>query len=325
MEVDAELPAYVPHPCQVTKGAGYVLPDGSVQIIGAQGMDVAFRNLNALFAETHPGLKFTMNLHGAATAIGGLYCKVSAFGPNVREFWPSEIGAFRMTYGYEPTAIRVAHGAFATVSKANPIAVLVNRKNPIEKLTTEQVARIFSTGGGRGDITSWGQLGLTGDWAHHKIHPIGPSPTTGNIQGVAVFMMQYHFGGYPYCPQYEEAWSTAAVVKRVSEETSAIGFASFDGFEGKSLPNLKIVSVAEREGGYYSRCSKEDVVAGRYPYLRNVYLYINREPGKPLDPFVKEYLEMVLSREGQREMIAQDAGFLPLSAAEAAVERTKLQ
>ncbi len=325
LSVDPALPAYQPQPYAHPKDAGYLLPDGSIKIIGAQGMDVVFENLNALFMQSHPEAKFTMELKGAATAIGGLYTGVSAFGPNVRGFWIAEISAFRMTFGYEPTAIKVAHGAFATISKANPIAVFVNQKNPLEKLTTEQVARIFSSGGGRGDITYWGQVGATGEWARHRIHPIGPSATSGNVQGVAIFMKQAHFGDVPFAANFEEALSTAAVLKRVSEETSAIGFASFDGFQGKTMPDLKVLAIAKDENGYYSKASPEDVVARKYPYTRDIYVYVNRAPGKPLNPFVKEYLRMVLSKEGQQAFIAQDAGFLPLDAGEAVAERAKLQ
>jgi phosphate transport system substrate-binding protein len=325
LPVDPALPSYRPQPYAHPKDAGYLLPDGSIRIVGAQGMDVAFKNLNALFAQSHPEAKFTMDLKGAATAIGGLYTNVSAFGPNVRGFWTAEISAFRMTFGYEPTAIKVAHGAFATISKANPIAIFVNKKNPVERLTTEQVARIFSTGGGRGDIAYWGQAGATGEWARHRIHPIGPSATSGNVQGVAIFMKQAHFGDLPFSANYEEALSTAAVLKRVSEETSAIGFASFDGFQGKAMPDLKVLAIGEAEGGYYSSASPDDVLTRKYPYTRDIYIYINRAPGQPLNSFVKEYLRMVLSKEGQQAFIGQDAGFLPLDAREAAAELAKLQ
>ena len=325
LAVDPALPNYVPRPYAHPKDATYLLPDGSIRIVGAQGMDVALKNLNALFAQSHPEAKFTLDLKGAATAIGGLYTGVSAFGPNVRGFWTAEISAFRMTFGYEPTAIKVAHGAFATISKANPIAIFVNEKNPVEKLTAEQVARIFSTGGGRGDITYWGQVGATSEWARHRIHPIGPSATSGNVQGVAIFMKQAHFGDFPFAADYEEALSTAAVLKRVSEETSAIGFASFDGFQEKSMPGLKVLAIAKNEGGYYSRASSEDVVTRKYPYTRDIFIYVNRAPGQPLNPFVKEYLRMILSKEGQRAFIAQEAGFLPLDAGELATELAKLQ
>ena len=325
LAVDPLLPSYRPQPYTHPAEAGYLRPDGSIRIVGAQGMDVAFKNLNALFVQSHPSAKFAMELKGAATAIGGLYTGVSAFGPNVRAFWIAEISAFRMTFGYEPTAIKVGRGAFATISKANPIAIFVNAKNPIEKLTTEQVARIFSSGGGRGDVTHWGQVGVTGEWSRHRIRPIGPSATSGNVQGVAIFMKQAHFGDHPFATGYEEALSTAAVLKRVSEESSAIGFASFDGFQGKTTTGLKILAIGETEPGYYSKASPADVLARKYPYTRDIYIYVNRAPGRPLDPFVQEYLRMVLSKEGQSAFVAQEAGFLPLDAREVGVELAKLQ
>jgi len=322
--VAPDLPAYQPQPYVPTEHAGYLLPDGSIRIVGAQGMDVAFKNLNARFVQAHPGVKFAMDLKSAATAIGGLYTGVSAFAPIVREFWVSETGAFRMVFGYEPTAIKIAHGAFATISKANPIAIFVNRRNPIDKLTTEQVARIFSSGGGKGDITHWGQVGASGAWAGHRIHPIGPSATNGNIQGVAVFMKQSHFDDRPFAADYEEVLNTASVYARVNEETSAIGFASFDGLHGKNLADIKVLAIADRDGGYYSNASQEDIVARKYPYTRDIYIYVNRAPDKPLDPFVREYLRLVLSKDGQQALGDPDAGFLPLDAGEAAAELAKL-
>jgi len=318
--VDADLPAYQPQPYTLPPGASYVRADGAIRIIGAHGMDVAFKNLNALFARAHPEAKFSVELKGAATAIGGLYTGASAFAPNVRAFWPAEIAAFRMVFGYEPTRIKVAHGALSAVSKANPIAVFVNRRNPIERLTREQVARIFSTGGGAGDITFWGQAGAPAAWARRRIHPIGPSATNGNIQGVAVFMKQEHFDDRPFAANYEEAWSTAAVLQRVSEEPSAIGFASFDGFQGRANTELKILAIAGEADDAYVDLSTENVIARRYPFTRDIYIYVNRAPGRPLDPFVKEYLRCVLSREGQEAMTAQENGFLPLDAGEVAAE-----
>jgi phosphate transport system substrate-binding protein len=324
LAVDPALPPYEPQPYSHPAGAGYLLPDGSIRIVGAQGMDVAFKNLNALFVQAHPEAKFQLDLKSAATAIGGMYTGVSAFGPNVRGFWVAEISAFRMTFGYEPTPIKVAHGAFSTISKANPIAIFVNQRNPIDRLTTEQVARIFSTGGGNGDLAYWGQVGAAGEWARHRIHPIGPSNSSGNVQGVAIFMKQSHFGDFPFAAGYEEALSTAAVVKRVKAETSAIGFASFDGLQGQAGAGLKVLAIGDRAGGYFSRASQADVLARKYPYTRDIYIYVNRAPGQPLNSFVREYLRLVLSQPGQRAFSSAEAGFLPLDGSEVAAERAKL-
>ena len=64
------------------------------------------------------------------------------------------------------------------------------------------------------------------------------------------------------------------------------------------------------------------MVTGKYPLARFLYVYVNRAPGKPLDPLVREFLKLVLSREGQ-EVVVKD-GYLPLTAAIVSEERKKL-
>jgi phosphate transport system substrate-binding protein len=44
---------------------------------------------------------------------------------------------------------------------------------------------------------------------------------------------------------------------------------------------------------------------------RYVYIYVNRAPGKPLEPKVKEFLKLVLSKEGQ-QVVADERVFIPL-------------
>jgi len=87
---------------------------------------------------------------------------------------------------------------------------------------------------------------------------------------------------------------------------------------------VKVVALADKEGGEYSRGTAEDVSAGRYPYNRYVYFYVRRLPGQPVDPFVKEYLRLVLSKEGQQMVAGEANGYVPLNAREAAEELAKL-
>jgi len=84
-----------------------------------------------------------------------------------------------------------------------------------------------------------------------------------------------------------------------------------------------MVPLAEEEGAPYAGASLVDVSAGAYPFSPYLMLYVNHEPGKPLDPFIKEYARMVLSREGQAIIAAQKdspGGYLPLTAPEVARE-----
>ncbi len=53
-------------------------------------------------------------------------------------------------------------------------------------------------------------------------------------------------------------------------------------------------------------------MSGKYPLSRYLYVYINKDPKKPIDPLTREFLKFVLSKEGQ-EIVVKD-GFLPLTA-----------
>jgi len=86
---------------------------------------------------------------------------------------------------------------------------------------------------------------------------------------------------------------------------------------------VKNLSLAAKAGGPYSNGTYEDVVSGKYPLSRFLYIYVNKAPGKPLDPVVREFLKLVLSREGQ-DIVVKD-GYYPLSAKIVQEELAKLR
>jgi phosphate transport system substrate-binding protein len=65
------------------------------------------------------------------------------------------------------------------------------------------------------------------------------------------------------------------------------------------------------------------VVAGKYPLARFLYVYVNKAPGKELDPVVREFLKFVFSKEGQ-EIVVKD-GYMPLPARIVTEELARLQ
>jgi len=82
---------------------------------------------------------------------------------------------------------------------------------------------------------------------------------------------------------------------------------------GRKNAQAKPLALAVKEDGPYIEATKENFINRTYPLVQSMWLYINREPGKPIDPKVKEFLRYILSREGQR-IVAQDNGILPLPA-----------
>lgn len=318
--VDPGLPAYRPAPARPPAGVGYVKPDGSVRmVVGNHGMKTILDGFNTLFEKTHPGSKFALEFNRLGNTINlpALTYGTTMLGPMGREAMPAELLSYRETHGVDPLVIRIAHGTIVSQNKAAPLAIYVNKANPIEKLTIEQVERIFTTGGPGGDITHWGQLGLGKEWQTSAIHPYG----TPEVSGFGSFMLQVKMHNRTFQPSYESFPLAAQIVKRIGEDVGGIGFLAL----GFLTPEVKLVAIAEQQNGNYSLGSAEDVMAGKYAYDRYVYFYVRRLAGEAIDPFVKEYIRLVLSKEGQQIIAAEPDGFLPLNASEANEELAKLR
>ncbi len=315
-QVDPSLPSYQPRAVEPPRGAGYVLPDGSIRIIGAEHVETIVQGFNALFVKSYPAAKFTLLLKGTTTAMPALTHGMTLFAPMGREVNGVELVPYEKIVGEKPIEIRAAHASPTSEKLATSLALYVNKANPIERLTTEQLARIFATGHAKSDITHWGQVGLKGEWALRAIHPYG----TPEYTGFGAYMEKHHIGGLPFSPAFESYGNTAGILKRVSDDTAGIGFAAM----GRLAPQLKIVALADKEGGDFSAGSQEDIVAGKYAFGRYLYFYVRRVANQPLDPFVKEYMRVVLSKEGQQIIAAQPDGYLPLNPGEVAEELAKL-
>jgi phosphate transport system substrate-binding protein len=75
------------------------------------------------------------------------------------------------------------------------------------------------------------------------------------------------------------------------------------------------------DGGPYYQACKENLIQRKYPLTRIASIYVNRAPGKPVDPTVKEFLRYILSSEGQQDIL-REGRYLPLSQ-EAILEQLK--
>jgi phosphate transport system substrate-binding protein len=117
----------------------------------------------------------------------------------------------------------------------------------------------------------------------------------------------------------KEQPGSASVVQGITSDRYGIGYSGI----GYRTSGVKVVPLAESEGGAVSGGSYEDVVSGTYPLARYLYLYVNRPPGKPLDPLVHEFVKLILSRDGQ-EVVVKD-GYLPLTAQLVSEEQAKLR
>jgi phosphate transport system substrate-binding protein len=282
---------------------------GGLTSVGSDTMN----NMMTLWAETfrkyYPNVSIQVEGKGSSTAPPALSAGTAQFGPMSRAMRAAEIDTFEGRYGYKPTELKTSYDA---------LAVYVNKDNPIEKLTLAQVEAIFSKSRRRGykeNITTWGQLGLTGDWANRPISLYGRNSASGTYG----FFKEHTLKNGDYKDTVKEQPGSASVVQGVAEDRFGIGYSGI----GYRTSDVKLVPIAENERMPYSDGNYADVQSGKYPLWRFLYIYINKPPNRPLDPLVAEFVKLMFSKEGQ-EAVVKD-GYMPLSAALAQQELAKVK
>jgi len=270
-------------------------------------------NLMTLWAEEYkhlyPNVNIQIQAAGSSTAPPALTEGTSNLGPMSREMKSEEIATFEAKYKYKPTAIAVAIDA---------LAVYVNKDNPIQGLSIPQVDAIFSATrkcGYANDITTWGQLGLTGDLAGSPIQIYGRN----SVSGTYGYFKENALCKGDYKNTVNEQPGSASVVQGVTKSVNGIGYSGI----GYKTSGVKPVSLARKEGEDPIPATTENALSGKYPLSRFLFVYVNKDPNKPLSPLEKEFIKMVLSRVGQ--MVVVKDGFIPLPAAIAAKEMAKIE
>ena len=298
VEVDPDIKPY-------TKVGGV---SGNLNSIGSDTVN----NLMTFWAEgfnrLYPNVKIQIEGKGSSTAPPALILGTAQIGPMSRAMKPTEIDSFERRYGYKPTQIRTSLDA---------LAVYVNKDNPIKGLNFSQVDAIFSKtrkGGYREDITTWGKLGIIGEWANRAISTYGRNSASGTY---GYFKKKALFKG-DYKNTVKEQPGSASVVQGVTEDRYAIGYSGI-GYKTSGVRAVPLV----KKGNAYKEAVIENVLDGSYPLARFLYVYINKKPGKPLDSLILEFVKYILSKEGQ-EVVIKD-GYIPLPASVIEEEFGKLK
>ncbi len=282
-----------PNIAEYTRSSGV---SGNLSSVGSDTL----ANLMTLWAEDfkreYPNINIQIQAAGSSTAPPALTEGTSNIGPMSRKMKDKEIESFERKYGYKPTAIRVAIDA---------LAVFAHKDNPIEGLTIPQVDAIFSSTrkcGASSDVTTWGDLGLTGAWQNRAIQLYGRN----SVSGTYGYFKKHGLCKGDYKNTVNEQPGSASVVQSVSASVNSIGYSGI----GYVTSGVKAVPLAKAEGKPFVEATPENAVKGEYPLSRFLYIYVNKHPNKPLAPLEREFLKLVLSRQGQ-QVVVKD-GYIPL-------------
>jgi len=271
---------------------------GNLNSIGSDTLNNLMTYWAEGFRKHYPNVNIQIEGKGSTTAPPALIEGTAQIGPMSRPMKNEEIEKFEKKYGYKPTAIGVA---------LDSLAVYVHKDSPLQSLSLTQVDAIFSKNRKRGaaeDIVTWGQLGLKGDLANRPLSIYGRNSASGTYG----FFKEHALKKGDYKDTVKEQPGSASVVQGVTEDKAGIGYSGI----GYMTSGVKALALSDKDGATAYEPTYENVLSDKYPLGRMLYLYVAKEPNKPLPKMVEEFIKYVLSKEGQ-EVVVKD-GYLPLPA-----------
>lgn len=285
--VDAKIKKYTP-----TAGVA-----GNLNSIGSDSLNNLMTYWAEGFKKKYPNVNIQIEGKGSSTAPPALIAGSAQLGPMSREMKPSEIEQFEKKFGYKPTKIGVA---------LDSLAVFVNKDNPIKSLSLDEVDAIFSKTRKRGlsDVTTWGQLGVSGSLAAKPISLYGRNSASGTYG----YFKDHTLKNGDYKSTVKEQPGSASVVEGVAKDISAIGYSGI----GYATSGVRALPLSDKKGGPVAAANYQNVLNGKYPLSRMLYIYVAKKPGQPLPKITEEFIKYVLSKEGQ-EIVVKD-GYDPLTA-----------
>jgi phosphate transport system substrate-binding protein len=221
-----------------------------------------------MFNAAHPGLRVLVAGVGSSAGIESVSKGTSDIGTSSRDLKPAE-GSL---------------GLVDTPIAFDAIAVIVNPSNPVESLTTSQVAQIFE-----GVISNWKDVG----GPDLPIGLVNRDEASGTREAFSKIVLK----DGAFDPKAAVLPGTGQVRSVVAESPSAVGYISL-GFADKTVKALTIDGVAATEAS---------VADGSYPISRVLHFFTKGEP----NPLSRRYIDFVLSAAVQ-EGVVRKAGFIPI-------------
>ncbi|MDO8662502.1 MAG: PstS family phosphate ABC transporter substrate-binding protein [Candidatus Omnitrophota bacterium] len=257
----------------------------SIQVKGSDTMVNLSQSWAEKYTEENPGNFVAVTGGGSGTGISALIsgtCDIANASRTIKE---KEI-ALAKQRGTDPYEIKVG---------LDGLAVVVNPHNPVSKLTTQQLADIFT-----GRVTNWKELG-------------------GEDRKIVVLSREVNSGTHVYFkehvlrksdPNGKEEFSSGAlllsssqaIADEVAGNSDAIGYYGM----GYTSAKQKSIAVAKDERSEYVIPAIENVLNGKYPISRPLFVYTNGSPTGS----VKKFVDFILSKEGQDIVTATD--FVPV-------------
>lgn len=271
---------------------------GKLTLSGSYTMSQVAAVWRESFRHYHPDVEIDVQVKGAVEAVHAVTSGEAQIGLLSRSMLQKEAAEFAEKHKHPPTVL---------IPMYESIAVFVNKDNPVKGLTIKDLDAIFSHTLKRGaakPAATWGDLGLTGDWAGKPIIVHGRRQAT----GVQVFFQEVVLAGGEFRPDMKEIVDNNQMLQEIAKEPNGIGFAGTTYTD----PGVRMVPLAIQDGRPFVAADSIEATRGGYPLIRPLQLVVDQNPGEPLPPLEAEFLKFVFSQFGQEDVMR--AGMHPIGA-----------
>lgn len=258
-------------------------PQGFIQVKGSDTMVNAVQMVSEEFMKQYPHIFVAVTGGGSGVGIASLINKTCDVATASREMKPKEIEIANQ-HGVDPKEFVVAYDG---------VAVIVNKNNPLNKLTIEDLHKIFT-----GEATNWKEFGAK------DLHIVTLSREVSS--GTHMYFKEevIQLGKKDSKDEFSKETllltSSQAIVEEVAGNEEAIGYLGM----GYLSDRTKALQIAKSGEAYPP--TVENVLKKTYPLSRGLYAYTNGEP----QGIVRRFLDFTLSPAGQKQFM--ETGFVPL-------------
>ena len=257
-----------------------------IQVKGSDSEVNLVQRLAEVFMKKNPGVNIAVTGGGSGTGIAALINKQTDIANSSRELSSKE----------EESAKQKGVKPFRVVFATDGISVIVHPENPVQKLTLEQLGKIF-----KGEITDWKEVGGKGG----KISLYGRQSNSGTFVFFREFVVKAD-----YSPHMKSMNGNAQIAEGIKADRDGIGYVAV-GYvvnqKGEVMPGIKILNISkDAQSEAFSPANMDNVMSGKYPISRPLNQYLNGKPTAKLLDFIK----FQIGEEGQK--IVRQEGFFPV-------------
>ncbi|MDE2449788.1 MAG: substrate-binding domain-containing protein [Gammaproteobacteria bacterium] len=294
------------------------------------------------FRKYQPGAHITFHMKTATAAVPALVFGVADVGVG-RKITFAEQLLYERYENHDPLIVTAATGSYNVTGWQPGYGIVVSKDNPLTCLSMQQLDGIFGAerlGGWDGtswhpewargpeeNIRTWGQLGLTGEWANQPITPYGLNQRYHQAAEMSDDILQGSDKWNERLRIYANYVAKNGALGRdleadLANDRYGIGWIAAPTY--KLAPQLKVLAISNRTGGQCIPYTIETVHDRTYPLISQIYMFANSDADGSVKPLVREFLRYVLSRQGQ-EAVERDGKYLPLTAAVAHEQSQKVK